>query len=237
MPDTTAPTAVAPAQATQPDQTPQAPQIDPEIERLKKELQELRTREGRFRNEKGVLLNQIRELQQMNMNADNTSLPNQGEANVTGQGYQYQPGPYQMQPPVPQWQPQYQDTVSREEWDMDRFRREHSDRYEAVRRFAQDPVQVQPFIRYRANTYGQAVPDVYGTYTAIAQSMELEELRKAQAQSVTQPNRNPALGVISGTSANSFEPAQNIQDLTPEQMREQYPEAFPPAESATFWGK
>lgn len=231
----------APQAAGNPTPTPDS-QSDPreaELSRLRDELSQLRSREGRFRNEKGVMAARIRELEQLAL-GNTTEPPPPGQPNFTGseQGYAYnaynapQP-PYQYQQ-QPAWQPPQPDPVTREEWDVDRFRREQPNRFEAVRQIALDGSRVQPYIRYRSNAYGQAVPDIYGTYAAIAERMELEELKKAQ--SASSPQRNPALATISGSSANVVEDQPQLQDMTPEKMRETWPEAFPPAENSPFWG-
>jgi hypothetical protein len=73
---------------------------------------------------------------------------------------------------------------------------------------------------------GQPFRSVYKTYKRIADHLELEELRKHQASS--NPNRNPAFGAISGSSAASTPEQIDVSDLTPEQMKERFPEAFAP---------
>ena len=237
MPEPTAPApaaAPAPAQATSPDPTQQqaAPADSAELERLRRELQEYKVRDGRARNEKGVLLRQLEEFRQMALqNSTDPAAAEQPTYAAPPQPFAgYQPQPAYAPPPQP-------DVVTREEWDLDRFRREQPTRFEPVRQIAQDPYKVQPFIRYRADAYNRAVVDVYGTYSAIAQQMELEELRKAQPPS---PQRNPALGVISGSGAASYEPTEvDVSQLTPDQLKEKFPEAFPPQPASPFanWGK
>lgn len=203
-----------------PGETP-APDPNVELNQLRQKVNELQTREGRFRNEKGVMQARIRELEALALGND-TGTPDPGRMTAT-EAQQYG---YQLQ-----YQPQYQappqqDVVTREEWDLDRFKREQPNRFDAVRQIALDSAKVSNYIRYRQGPYGQAVPDVYGTYQAIAQSLELEELRKAQAGA--NPNRNPALGVISGNGAASTPEVVDIQDKTPEQLKEMFPEAFAP---------
>lgn len=233
-PNPTNPVAQAPAQATQPDpaQQPAAPVDSAELERLRRELQEYKVRDGRARNEKGVLLRQLEEFRQMAL--QNSTEPTEAAQPV----YAAPPQPYGAYQPQPAYaQPPQQDVVTREEWDLDRFRREQPTRFEPVRQIAQDAYKVQPHIRYRSDPYGRAVVDVYGTYSAIAQAMELEELRRAQPPT---PQRNPALGTISGSGAASYEPTEmDVSQLTPEQMKEKFPEAFPPQPASPFsnWGK
>ena len=211
-----------------PEQSPQV--SDPnlvELNRLKAELAEFRTREGRFRNEKGVMAARIRELEQL-------ALGNQTETPEYGAPTYAPPQPQYGQYQPPQFQPLQappQDTLSREEFDLYRFKSEHADRYETVRSIALDPAKVQQFIRYRPGPYGAAVPDVYGTYTAISQQLELEELRKAQQ--ANQPQRNPAMGTISGSGAASQPEGVDIADKTPDELRQMFPEAFAPQN----WGR
>lgn len=219
-----------------PAATPQTPAPDPaqpdlatELASTRVKLTELQTREGRFRNEKGVMQARIRELEQLAL-GNQTDPPEQGQPTYAA------PQPQFGQPP--QYQPAYstpQDVVTREEWDLDRFKREAPARFEPVRTIAMDPVKVGQYIRYRPGPYGQAVPDVYGTYKSIADSLELAELRAAQAG--TTPGRNPALGIISGTGAASLQEQVDINSLTPEQIREQFPDAIQTPLANPGWGR
>lgn len=204
-------------------QTPDAGTASPEaieLERLRREVLELKARDGRYRNEKGVMQARIRELEQIVM-SDDTGNPDPNTAPPDTSGYGYPP--YRPQPPFYP-QPQMPEIVTREEWDMDRFKRENPDRFDAVRKIALDSSRLPEFIRYRQNANGQAVPDVYGTYKAISQYMELEDLRKATARN--DPNRNPAAATISGNSASDMETVEIPEDLTPEQIVEKFPEHF-----------
>jgi len=216
------PAGTPPAEGTTP-----APDLNAELNQLRSKVNELQTREGRFRNEKGVMQSRIRELEQLAL-GNSTEGPDYGQQTFVPPGQQYN---------NPQYQPAFhvqQDVVTREEWDLDRFRREQPTRFDAVRSVALDSVKVSQHIKYRPGPSGQAVPDVYGTYKAISDSMELQELREAQAKA--NPNRNPALGVISGSGAASS-PEQidlNSPEMTPEKVKEMFPEAFVP--EATPWG-
>ena len=216
------PVVPAPAEGVTP-----APDPNAELSQLRQRVNELQTREGRFRNEKGVMQARIRELEQL-------ALGNGSGDPEYGQPAYSSPNPAYPNPAYQPQQPPQQDVVTREEWDLDRFKREQPTRFDSVRQIALDSAKVSQHIKYRPGPYGQAVPDVYGTYKAISDSMELEELRKAQVQA--NPNRNPALGAISGSGAASSPEQINLDDpeMTPEKMKEMFPEAF--ALQNTPWG-
>ena len=91
---------------------------DPEVARLRNELQDLKSREGRFRNEKVVMQARIRELEQLAL-SNGTEQPEYGTPSATG-GYQPQ---YQYQPAYSAPAPQTSNFVSREEFDLWRVER------------------------------------------------------------------------------------------------------------------
>lgn len=217
-----------------------APEVDhaARAAELEAKLREFQTREGRFRNEKGVMQARIRELEQLALGSPNsTGQPDYGQPSYT-EAPPYQPTYSQPQPPPPQ-----ADIVTRDEFDLYRFQRDHNDRFEAVRQIALDANKVGNFIRYRVDAWGRPVigadgrvmGDIYATYSAIADHLEKEELKAKLAQN--SPTRNPALGTISGTSASASEEQIDLANLTPEQMREKFPEAFSPTDTNSFWGK
>ena len=169
MPEPTAPG--TPAAATPATEPTAQPDLTAKAAQLERELAELKSREGRFRNEKGVMQARIRELEQLALgNSTGDPEPGNGQTQPT----YTPPGGYGYAPPQ-------QDVVTREEWDLDRFRRENSDKFDSVRQIALDAAKVGQFIRYRQDQYGRAIPDVYGTYSAIAKELELEDLRKKVA--------------------------------------------------------
>jgi hypothetical protein len=196
------------------------------IAALEKELGDFKVRDGRFRNEKGVLLGRIKELEQLASNS--TGDPGYDmPPNTTYNN----PSPYHQTPTPPAYSA---DIVTKDEFDLYRFQRDHPTRFDAVRKIALDSAQVGNFIRYRVDAWGRpmvgpdgrVLGDIYTTYSSIANHLETEELKAKVAQ--TSPNRNPALGIISGNSAASTTEQIDVSDLTPEQMKEKFPEAFAP---------
>lgn len=222
MPDPNAP--VSPAATSPADDATQSsqPAVDPaEFARIRDELASYKTREGRSRNEKGVMQARIRELEQLAL-SNGTGEPEYGQPNTT-------PAPYTPAYKQPAYQEPQTNFVSRDEFDLWRVERELNDKqkFETVRQIALDGYKVQPFVSWQVDpTSGQPFRSVYDTYKRIADHLELEELRKQQTAS--SPSRNPALGAISGSGAASSPEMVDVTDLTPEQMKEKFPEAFAP---------
>jgi len=204
---------------------------------MEAKLRDFQVRDGRARNEKGYYERRIKELEQLALsNSASTGQPDYGQPDATSH---YQPA-YQPQPAPPQ-----ADIVTRDEFDLYRFQRDHSDRFDAVRAVAMDGNKVGNFIRYRVDSWGRpmigadgrAVGDIYSTYAAIASHLENEELRAKLSQS--SPGRNPALGTISGTASASQAENVDLTDKSPEDIKKMYPELFPDSSGNAFspWSK
>ena len=236
MPEPTAPAsaaAPAPVQATSPEPSA-APTPSVDLESIQFELKKLRSENGRLRNEVGVFR---RHAQEVDLLRSTTDPADPGE--VTSTAPPYAAGGYASPTPV---YPPGGNFVSKDEFDEWRFDQAHSgkaDFLKKIREVAYSSSAV-PFIKYQVDpygrplvdSYGRAVPDRFRTFEAIAQHLELEELRKQRAQ----PLSNPAFGVISGVGASAMEPSIDLASLTPEQIREKFPEAFPAQSQAnTFW--
>lgn len=216
------------ATPTEPAEPTSTPDHSARIAELENKLKEFQVRDGRARNEKGYYERRIKELEQLAL-SNSTPQPEFGNTDFTNQ---YQPPQQFNQAPI---QP---DIVTRDEFDLYRFQRDHADKFEAVRSVALDGNKVGNFIRYRVDAWGRpvigpdgrAVGDIYATYSAIADHLEREELRAKVAQA--SPNRNPVHATISGSGAGTFSPTQddeaflNDPNTTPEMIRERFPEQF-----------
>lgn len=217
MPEPTAPApaaAPAPAQATPPE--PQVPAVDPaEFARLQSEVNKLKTDNGRLRNRVGAAEMRARELELSTFQND-TGLPDSGEPTNTGYPPQY--GSY---PPQPQASGNFVSKDEFDEWRFDTANQGKGDLNKRVRDIAYSS-QVAPFVRYQVDSfgrpvmdaYGRAIPDRFRTFEAIAQHLELEQLRKVSSV----PPSNPNMAVISGSGASAVEPAINLETTSWQDM-------------------
>jgi hypothetical protein len=209
MPDQTAPvTTAAPDPAVQSAQptAPATPDPTVEVSRLQNELRDFRSREGRFRNEKGVMQARIRELESLALSS--TGEPEYGQLGGTPAYPGATPtygSPYA--PPAPT------NFVSREEFDLWRVEREFNNpqKLEQVRQIALDGGRVGDFVSWDVDpSTGQPFRSVYKTYKRIAEHLELEDLRKQRQQVPSNPNH----AVISGSGASAVEPAVNLDNAS-----------------------
>ena len=189
---------------------------------LERQLADYKTREGRLRNEVGVLRSRTRELEHLAFNPDGTPQMPTADPNYT-------PAPYGYTQPQAALPP---NVVSREEFDVWRFQSQPGvdpATFDKVRSIAQDPGQIGRYIRYMPDPRtGLATPSVFDTYSAIydtirreAESKELADLRAKQS-----PQRNPSLATISGTGASSISEDIDLSKMTPEEMKVKFPDMF-----------
>lgn len=203
------PTPAPPASASDP-----LAELRAQYEQILAENSRLKKSEGQLRNEKGVWSREKEALL--------ASLTSSEDTQDTGYG---QPTPgrapasmsYGYNPP-----PQPMNVVSREEFDQFRFAQQYAskpDFVSQVQSFARDGSKVAPFIRYQVDAYGRpvigpdgrAAYDIYGTYQAIAQHMEFEDLRKKAAPAnplslgAVPPSASIATGPAGGAPTNSQE--------------------------------
>jgi hypothetical protein len=224
-----------PASPAAPDLASQLASERSARETVEQRLREVQTREGRLRNDLGAYRNRLRELEDAS-HSDNTGPPTYGDPTPTGYTPQYNANPYGPAPdPM---------TTYRQNQDLLMFKVDHPESravWDELQKLVNDPAKVGDFISYRTVPHSQTgqpyvEPDVARTYQAALREIELRTLKAEKAAS-SPPTSNPAFGVISGVSASNVEGPIDLSNLTPEQIREKFPEAFAAQQTKDIWGR